>query len=140
MRSAPALTRRGARAQSDAAVVATQPEAAPAVRSRPRKLSGDSGRRGGSTVAKKKAANVAPAPAPAEAPAVAPAPAEAPAEAEAEAEAEAPEADVGADDAAPPAAAKAALPARGAYRFTAADVDGTPHPLAEYAGKARAAL
>ena len=143
-----ALTRCVVRAQSDAPVVATQPEASPAVSRRartPRKLIGDAGRRGkGAAAKKKKAVAVAPVPAAVEAPAVAPAEAEAEAEvaveevAEAEVVAAAPdEAAAGADageggDAQPPAARPAA---RGAYRFTAADVDGTPHPLAEFAGK-----
>jgi glutathione peroxidase len=139
------LTRRGFRAQSDAPVVATQPEASPAVARRartPRKLIGDAGRARskGAAAKKKKPVALAPAPVEAEAPAVAPAEAEAEAEVEegvAEAEvveAVAPDAAgaaVGGD--APPPAARPA--ARGAYRFTAADVDGTPHPLAEFAGK-----
>lgn len=104
-------------------------------RSTPRRaLIGDAGgKKGSAALTKKKAVKVAPAPAPAEALDEAEAEAEAPAEAEAEAA----EGDGVAKEATPPAAAQVALPARGAYRFTAADVDGTPHPLAEYAGKAR---
>ena len=99
-------------------------------RSTPRRaLIGDAGaKKGSAALTKKKAVKVAPAPAPAEA------------LDEAEAEAEAAEGDGVAEEATPPAAAQVALPARGAYRFTAADVDGTPHPLAEYAGKARLPL
>lgn len=123
---------RGARAQSDAPVVATQPEASRT----PRKLIGDAGKRArvNQGAKAKKRAEVAAAPPPVEAPAVAPA--EAPAEADAELEGEAAEADASVG-ASPPADAQAQPAARGAYRFTVVGVDGSPRPLAVFAGKAR---